>query len=198
MATLTITIPKAAVVEAVKGDTYITSSVDRGADSVKNAGIAYNEAAGDDGHHEKKIDRLIVGATSKFAAELSEFVDTASGGSISVAVSTNITIAITVTSRYQDGLAAPLSGIAQDYIINMSLYGWWMSIKPELAKNFAALASDALVYVRKCFAKTAPTSTALPTSASGSVTGRIASGNLAPSNNTPGATETTETTDNEG
>lgn len=168
MGTLTITIPKAAVVEAVKGDTYITSSVDRGADSVKNAGVAYNEAAGDDTYHDKKIDRLIKSATSKFAAELAEFVDTGSG-SITVAISTNITITMTVTSRYNSGLAGPLSGIAQDYIVNMAIYGWWMSIKPELAKNFAALATDALVYVRKCFAKTAPTSTADPTSATGSV-----------------------------
>ena len=168
MGTLTITIPKAAVVEAVKGDTYITSSVDRGADSVKNAGVAYNEAAGDDTYHDKKIDRLIKGAASKFAAELAEFVDTASG-SITIAISTDITITMTVTSRYNSGLAGPLSGIAQDYIVNMAIYGWWMSIKPELAKNFAALATDALVYVRKCFAKTAPTSTADPTSATGSV-----------------------------
>ena len=171
MATLTISVPKAAVVEAVKGDTYITSSVDRGADSVKNAGVAYNEAAGDDTHHEKKIERLIKGAVSKFAADLSEFVDTASGTiSTTIPASTgNITITMTVTSRYQSGLANPLSGIAQDYIVNMALYGWWMSIKPELAKNFAALATDALVYVRKCFAKTAPASTADPTAASGSV-----------------------------
>ena len=168
MATLTITVPKAAVVEAVKGDTYITSSVDRGIDAVKNASVAYNEAAGDDTHHEKKIERLIKGAVSKFAAELSEFVDTASGN-ITATIGTDITITMTVTSRYQSGLANPLSGIAQDYIVNMSLYGWWMSIKPEMAKNFAALAQDALIYVKKCFAKTAPTSSADPTSASGSV-----------------------------
>lgn len=172
MSTLTITFSKDAVVEAVKGDTYITSSVDRGADNVKNAGIAYNEAAGDDAHHEKKIERLIKSSVSKFASEISEFVDTASG-SITITIPTtsgsNISIAMTVTGRYNSGLAEPLSGIAFDYVVNMSLYGWWMSIKPELAKNFAALATDALIYVRKCFAKTAPTATASATSATGSV-----------------------------
>ncbi len=172
MATLTITISKAAVLEAVKGDTYITSSVDRGADSVKNAGIAYNEAAGDDQYHAKKLDRLIKGAVSKFAAELAEFVDTASG-TITATVPSgdtgNITIVMTVTSRYNSGLSNPLSGIALEYIVNMAIYGWWISIKPDFAKTFAALATDALIYVRKCFAKTAPTSTADPTSASGSV-----------------------------
>lgn len=177
MSTLTISVKKAVVVEAIKGDTYITSSVDRGADSVKNAGIAYNEAAGDDTYHIKKIDRMITGAVSKFAAELSEFVDTSAvSNSITATVpptgstETDIVITMTVTGRLQTGLANPLSGIAQDYIINMSLYGWWMSIKPELAKNFAALATDALIYVRKCFAKTAPSSEADPTSASGSLT----------------------------
>lgn len=172
MSTLTITVDKKAVIEAVKGDTYITSSVDRGADSVKNAGVAYNEAAGDDAHHAKKIDRLIKGSVSKFASELSEFVDTASGTITTTIPSTetgNITISMTVTSRYNSGLADPLSGIAQDYIVNMALYGWWMSIKPDLAKNFAALATDALIYVRKCFAKIAPTATADPTSATGTV-----------------------------
>lgn len=168
MATLTITLSKAAVVEAVKGDTYITSSVDRGADSVKNAGVAYNEAAGNDAHHEKKIERLIKGAVSKFAAELAEFCDSASG-TITTSINENITITMTVTDRYNAGLADPLSGIAMEYIVNMSIYGWWISIKPDLAKSFASLASDALIYVRKCFAKTAPSATASATSATGSV-----------------------------
>jgi hypothetical protein len=169
MSTLTLTFSKATAIEAVKSDTYITSSVDRGADSVKNAGIAYNEAAGDDAHHEKKIERLIREAVSKFAAELAEFVDSASG-SITTTIDTNITITMTVTSRYLSGLANPLSGIALSYVVNMSLYGWWISIKPEMAKNFAALATDALVYLRKCFAKKAPS---VAGSSYDDVTGRI-------------------------
>ena len=164
MGTLTIQIGYSAVVQAVKGDTYITSSVDRGADAVKNAGVAYNEAAGDDGHHEKKIDRLILGAVSKFASELAEYVDPSSNSSISISInessSDKIIITLPVTSRYDSGLATPLSGIAQDYIVNMAIYGWWISIKPEFAKSFAALAADALIYIRKCFAKTAPQSSA--------------------------------------
>ena len=169
MATLTITLSKASVVEAVKGDTFITSTIDRSADAVKNAGVAYNEAAGDDAHHEKKIERFIKTAVSKFAAELAEFVDTAQDGSITTSITTDITITLTVNSRYNAGLADPLSGIALDYIVNMALYGWWISIKPEMAKNFAALAADSLIYVRKCFAKKAPTASASQTSATGTV-----------------------------
>lgn len=173
MGTLTIQIGYSAVVQAVKGDTYITSSVDRGADAVKNAGVAYNEAAGDDGHHEKKIDRLILGAVSKFASELAEYMDPSANSSISIAInessSDKIIISLPVTSRYASGLATPLSGIAQEYIVNMAIFGWWVSIKPEFAKGFATLAADSLVYVRKCFAKAAPSSSADPTSATGTI-----------------------------
>lgn len=173
MGTLTIQIGYSAVVQAVKGDTYITSSVDRGADAVKNAGVAYNEAAGDDSHHEKKIDRLILGAVSKFASELAEYMDPSAGSSISIAInessSDKIIISLPVTSRYASGLATPLSGIAQEYIVNMAIFGWWVSIKPEFAKGFATLAADSLVYVRKCFAKAAPSSSADPTSATGTI-----------------------------
>lgn len=167
--TITLTIPKNVVVEAVKGDTSITGNVDRAIDSVKNAGVAYNEQAGDDDYHLKKIDRLIRGSVSKFESEIVDFAD-GSAGSITDTISTNIVINLVVSDRYNDGLAEPLSGLAQDYIINMTLYGWWLSIKPELAKGFATLAQDSLLYVRKCFAKTAPTSSA---SAYTDVTGTV-------------------------
>ena len=171
MSTLTISFSKAAVIEAVKADTFITSSVDRAADAVKNAGVAYSEAAGDDAYHEKKIERVVKASVSKFASEIAEFADTASGGitiSFPADAVGDITIAMNVTSRYNTGLAAPLGDLALDYVVNMSIYGWWMSIKPELAKNFAALAQDALVYTRKCFAKASPASSSA-ISATGSI-----------------------------
>lgn len=168
MATLTIQFSKAAAFEAVKGDTYITSSVDRGADAVKNAGVAYNEAAGDDAYHDKKIERLIRGAVSKFAAELAEFADTSNGG-VSTSIGDNIVISVNVTDRYNTGLADPLAGIALEYVTNMAIYGWWISIKPEFAKGFATLAADAMVCVRKCFAKKAPSSTASYSDVTGNV-----------------------------
>lgn len=94
--TITITIPKNVVVEAVKGDTSITGNVDRSVDAVKNAGVAYNEQAGDDDYHLKKIDRLIRGSVSKFESELVEFAD-GSAGSISDTIETNIVINLVVS-----------------------------------------------------------------------------------------------------
>lgn len=153
---ISIQVNKAAVVEAIKGDTSITGNVDRSIDAVKNAGVAYNEQAGDDAYHLKKIDLQIRTAVSKFAAEMTAFAD-GTEGSVTTNVGDTITINMKVSDRYMSGLADPLAGIAQSYIVYMSLYGWWISIKPEFAKGFATMAADALAYVHKCFAKAAPT-----------------------------------------
>jgi len=172
--TLTITISKDAVIESIKGDTSITGNIDRSADPVKNAGVAYNEQAGNDAYHEKKIDRLVKTAISKFEAEIAEFTD----GSINDTATTDpdthlttITITMSVSDRYNAGLAKPLGGLAQSYIVNMALFGWWTSIKPDFAKGFATMAADAIVYVRKCFAKNSPgTSTSSYDDVTGTVT----------------------------
>ena len=169
--TITITIAKAAVVESIKGDTSITGNIDRSVDPVKNAAVSYNEQAGDDDHHEKKIDLLLRTAVSKFEAEISEFADGSTGSIDDTIDTTSITITLVVSDRYNSGMAKPLAGLAQSYIVNMSLFGWWNSIKPDFAKGFASLAADALVYVRKCFTKTAPsTSTSSYSDVTGSVT----------------------------
>ena len=169
--TITITITKAAVIESIKNDTFITGNVDRSIDPIKNAGVAYNEQAGNDAYHEKKIDLLIRTAVSKFEAEIAEFADGSSGSVNDTIDTTTITITLIVSDRYNSGLAKPLAGLAQSYIVNMALYGWWNSIKPDFAKGFVTLATDALVYVRKCFTKTAPgSSTTSYTDVTGAVT----------------------------
>jgi hypothetical protein len=169
--TITITIDKGAVIESIKGDTSITGNIDRSVDPMKNAAVAYNEQAGNDAYHEKKLDLLIKTAVSKFEAEIAEFADGSTGSIDDTITSTTITITLVVSDRFNGGMANPLAGLAQSYIVNMSLFGWWTSIKPDFAKGFATLASDALIYVRKCFTKTAPgTSTTSYDDVTGSVT----------------------------
>lgn len=153
--TIKITIPKNVVVEAVKADTAITGNIDKAADPAKNSAVSYNEQIGDDQYHLRKIDRLIRDSVSKFESEIAEFTDDASGG-ITDTIATDIVINIVVSERYNSRIVAPLSGLVQNYIINMSLYGWWNSIRPEFAKGFAAQALDSLSYVRRCFAKASP------------------------------------------
>lgn len=160
--TLTLTLNKDLIFEGVKADTYITGEIDKATDAVKNAALAYNEQAGDDNYHERKLMRVLRGALAKFEANLAEFVDTSASNSITNTLSQitqqnpTFTIVVKVSERYNAGLAEPMSALAQEYIINMMLYGWWQAIRPTLAKDYIAFANESLTSVRLCLAKTAP------------------------------------------
>lgn len=172
--TLTLTLDKTLIIEGVKADTYITGQIDKSADSVKNASLAYNEQAGDDEYHERKLLRTLRGAVGKFEAHLAEFVDTSAPDSITDDLSSTTTdtfsIEVKVSERYNAGLAKPMSALAMEYIINMMLYAWWQSIKPSLAKDYIAFANESLMSIRLCLAKTAP---ATSSSAYENVTGEV-------------------------
>ena len=160
--TLTLNLDRALIIEGVKADTFITGEIDKSADAVKNAALAYNEQAGDDNYHERKLLRMLRGAVAKFEAHLAEFVDTSAEDSISDTLSQTtpqnhaFVIVVKVSDRYNNGLAVPIASLAQEYMINMMLYGWWQSIKPSLAKDYIAFAQESLTSIRLCLAKTAP------------------------------------------
>jgi hypothetical protein len=160
--TLTLNLDRALIIEGVKADTFITGEIDKSADAVKNAALAYNEQAGDDNYHERKLLRMLRGAVAKFEAHLAEFVDTSAENSISDTLSDTtstqpaFTIVVKVSDRYNNGLAGPIASLAMEYIVNMMLYGWWQSIKPALAKDYVAFAQESLTSIRLCLAKTAP------------------------------------------
>ena len=158
--TITLSLKKSLILEAVKADTYQSGLVDKAADPVKNAALAYNEQAGDETYQDRKLVRFLRSGLARFAAAMNEFVDSESG-SISYTLTDNadaITIMVVVSDRYNDGLAQPLSSFAEEYVSYTMDYMWWQSIKPALAKDYFGYAQDTLTQIRLCLAKTAPAS----------------------------------------
>lgn len=176
MADLKLTLKKDIIIAAVKTDTYQTGQNDKADNPVANAARAYNEQAGDETYHEQKLIRLLRSALAKFCAQMAEYVDTEEGTmSYSIPKDTDvdketILITITVSARYNTGLAQPLSSFAEEFIINMMDCDWWKPIKPELAKDYFTYASDTLSYIKLCLAKTAP---AAASSSYSDVTGEV-------------------------
>lgn len=174
--TITLNLKRDLILEAVKTDSYITGQIDKSLDVIKNASMAYNEQAGDDNHHERKLIRTIRSAIAKFEANMAEFIDSSNGTITDTFASTStsnpdFTITLVVSDRYNNGLAKPLSSLAEEYIINMTDYTWWQAIKPDLAKNYLAFAQDSLLNIRLCLSKKAPTaSSADYTEVNGTVT----------------------------
>lgn len=156
--TLKLSLKKSLIIEAVKADTYQSGQVDKAADSVGNASLAYNEQAGDEQYQERKLVRFLRSGLARFAAAMNEFVDTESG-TISYVLTDNsddIEIKVVVSDRYNEGLAQPLSSFAEEYVSYTMDYMWWQSIKPTLAKDYFGYAQDTLTQIRLCLAKTAP------------------------------------------
>lgn len=172
--TLTLTLNATDIKHAVKADSYITGQIDKSADMVKNAALAFNEQAGNETHHELKLFRTMKGALAKFEAALAEYVETSNNeAAVSDTLTqdaTTFTITLTVNDRTTSAFATTLAYLAQEFIINTMLYYWWQPIKPTLAKDYLAFASDNIADVRRCLAKSAPENNATYSDITGSVT----------------------------
>lgn len=183
--TLTLTLSAAEIKQAVKSDSYITGQIDKSADMVKNAVLAFNEQAGDEEYHETKLLRTMKGALAKFEAQLAEYIETSDANAtisddLSSASST-FNITLTVGDRTSGAFANTLAHLAQEYIINTMLYYWWQPIKPALAKDYIAFAADNILDVKRCLAKSAPTTT----TTYADVTGTVSSGTQQPAEENP-------------
>lgn len=173
MKTLTLNLKKDLIIEAVKADTFQKGQIDKAADPIKNSPLAYNEQAGDEMYQERKLLRTLRSALAKFEANMAEYVDSAAGtiNDDLSASSDDIHITISVSDRYNSGLAKPISSLAEEYIVNMMIYTWWQPINPNLAKDYLSFAQDSLMHTRLCLAKTAPQASS---SSYADVTGTIA------------------------
>lgn len=164
MATLTLNLNATTIKEAVKADSYITGQIDKSADMVKNAALAFNEQAGDETYHENKLLRTMKEALGKLEASMIEYMETSNqSATITDTLSSSLgafTITITVNARLNQGIGNTLAVLAQGYIINTMLYYWWQPIKPALAKDYLGFATENLVDIRRCLAKSAPATTA--------------------------------------
>lgn len=156
--TITLSLTKSLIFEAVKTDTYITGKVEITTDGSQNAKV-YNEQAGDDNFHERKLERTLRGAVGAFESLLTEFVDTSTGSiSDDLATATDaFAITIVTSDRFLNGLAQPLASLAQEFIINRMIAQWWTAAKPELSQFYLALSNDNIASVRRCLSKKAPT-----------------------------------------
>lgn len=173
--TLTLSLKKSLIFEAVKADTFQRAQADKSDNPVANAARAYCESAGDETYHMRKLLRNLRSGLAKFATMMNEFVDT-ENGSIDYNLSPedsqdDITMTIVVTDRYNSGLVKPLSSIAEDYIVYSMNSDWWQQFKSDLAKDYYERANNTLDFIRLCLAKTAPAaSTASYTDVTGTVT----------------------------
>lgn len=156
--TITLSLNKALIFEAVKAESFNTGQTDKAADPVRNAAAAAYEQAGGQPHDERMLLRHLKASIGKFEAQMAEFLESQSG-CVSDTLSTSqdsFTITLVVSDRFNSGLAAPLSSLCEDFLVCHMLASWWNLFKPDYAKNYYLNAQDALNHIRLCFSKTSP------------------------------------------
>ena len=155
--TLTIEILRSVIVDAVKTDTHIKGTIDKSIDE-KASRVAYNETAGDEAYHLRKIDRTITASAENLVAEISDMLSGNTEINPDYSDPSKIKISVGVDARFNTSFAPTLARLSSEYITNYVLVLWWGAITngQNQVQFYSQLSNSYLNYIRKCFNKVAP------------------------------------------
>lgn len=156
------------ILQAVKDETHLKSVIDRSTDD-KAAKVAYNEDAGDEEFHERKLLRGIYTSLDMLKAELVEYLDnvgyTVADNVIITSIDSatdSITIMFDVNESFNKAFTDSLARLFSKFIEDSVLVLWWGPINQNQASFYTNLQQMDLVGIRKAFTKKASTSLATP------------------------------------
>lgn len=161
MKTIQLTLLRSTIIDAVKSETLITANADRAADE-KASRLAYNEAAGDDDFHERKLQRCFITAAEELKTAMSDYVaashQSSSDNAVLMDFSDNaaVKIRLFVSDRFNDSYVDSLARLGSDFIINKMIMLWWDGINPNRAQIYLANSERTLGNILRCFNKMPP------------------------------------------
>ncbi|MGM9734514.1 MAG: hypothetical protein ACI3YT_10410 [Prevotella sp.] len=155
--TLKIEIIRSVIIDAVKTDTHIKGTIDKSLDE-RASRAAYNETAGDEAYHERKIDRTITASAENLVAEISDMLSGNAEVQASFEDTEKIKISVGVDARFNTSFAPTLARLSSEYITNYVLVLWWGAITngQNQVQFYTQLSNSYLNSIRKCFNKMAP------------------------------------------
>mgnify|MGYP007101829636 CR=1 FL=1 len=154
-----LTLKPSLILEAVKAETFIKGKVDKGA--LNNAeAMVFNEQAGDDVFHERKLTLSIYNAVEELCSVFSEYVspdvldeEPSISHNIDMAQD-EIKICLSLSYRVNPSFTTTISRLAQQFIVNKVTYDWFLAFEPKLAQVYVA---DRIVAnIRICFNRRPP------------------------------------------
>lgn len=167
MQRITLSLVVSLIMEAVKSETLIKGRVDKAVDD-KAAELAYQEEAGDQDFHERKLLRTLHTSLAHLKSKIGDYMDTANsslGDNISYAfVGDNATIemSLLVSDRFNRAFCDTLAKLCSKFIEDHMLFLWWGTFNVKQAEFYKTLYTMDLTDIVSCFSKTAP---AVPTTA---------------------------------
>ena len=161
MKTITLNLVISLIMEAVKTETHIKGRVDKAVDS-KAAALAYNEEAGDDTFHERKLFRTMHTALARLKTIVGEHLDSYANrpaDNIFTTIDNDndaITITLHVNDRFNPAFAEPLAKLCSKFIEDHMLFLWWGTFNVKQAEFYKAISEEDVTDIMACFNKTAP------------------------------------------
>lgn len=152
---LTLIIKRSVIIDAVKSDTHIKGTIDKSMNDNASR-VAYNESAGDDEYHERKLARTLIASAENLVAEISDMLSGNSEVSSDFTDSSVVVIKVDVDARFNSSFSNTLSRLCSEYIENQMLVLWWGAINQQQSNFYTSLVASYLNSIRKCFNKMAP------------------------------------------
>lgn len=161
MKNITLTLVISVIMEAVKAETHIKGRVDKALDD-KAAALAYNEEAGDDTFHERKLYRTMHTSLARLKTIIGDYLDNYANRPADNIVTTvdsdndAITIRLQVTDRFNTAFSEPLAKLCSKFIEDHMLWLWWGTFNVKQAEFYKVLFEVDINDIMACFNKTAP------------------------------------------
>lgn len=168
MKTIRLNIIKSTIIDTIKSETFIKGLVDKATDD-RASMIAYQEAAGDDAFHERKLERIINQSAERLSTLLGDWLSNEvsnKSGDNSVIIDTSdaarIVFDLKVTDRFNESYTTTLARLSSQYIENQSLVLWWTPINDKQAALYDSLLKSTIDDIQRCFNKVAPKAPVYP------------------------------------
>lgn len=164
------------ILEAVKAETHIKGQIDRAIDD-KAARVAYQEEAGDEQFHERKLMRGIYTSLDNLKGELAQYLadkGATIGNNLVAEIDTTadtITLSLEVSNSFNKSYTDSLARLCAKYIEDATLVLWWGTFNANQAQYYTSLLASDTIAIGKCFIKVAPKRVALPYTSQITLTG---------------------------
>ena len=168
-----LTLYKSLIIESIKAETYIKGAVDKAANANATA-LAFQETAGDETVHERKLQRLLSTSIATLKTQIAPFLDqspNSQGSNVSTQFDDDkIYFFLTVSDRFNRSLTDPLAKLFSKFIEENSLFLWYGTFSPEQAKFYQSLIAEDMTEIMQALSKKAPVNVAIPYTSTLSIT----------------------------
>ena len=161
MKTITLNILRSVVMDGVKIDTHIRGLIDKSTDE-RATSLAYQETAGDEDEHERKLFASMVSAAESLSTIFSDYLGykQQSNGDNSVIVyfddTDKIVYSLFVSDRFNENYTESLARLSSSYISLSMLMDWYDVVNPKQSEIYEKAASKKLMDIKRCFNKLPP------------------------------------------